>query len=384
MSRLFVALAAMFTFGSMCYSQGPQRAAAQNPGERLTTKESPEVHSDRSVTFRMYAPNAKQVTLYGDWMPRGSSEKMTKNEDGIWTLTVGPLPPSVYLYSFTVDGVTNIDPVNPDVKMRTRTAASLVTVPGDEPMVWEPQDVPHGAVSVHWQTSPVIGDTREVYVYTPPGYAQNTAKRYPALLLFHGSGDTSRAWTWPGYVNLILDNLLAEGKVVPMIVVMPWGHTQPEWTPREERGKNNERYEEYVLNEVIPMVESEYRVAEGRDNWAIAGLSMGGGQSLQIGFRNLDRFSAIGAFSAAVPQEFEERFADLLAKPEETNKKLKLLWIACGENDFILERSERLQQLLREHGIEHKYRKTEGAHTWTVWRKHVADFAQLLFRWERQ
>jgi enterochelin esterase-like enzyme len=380
MSRWSAVLAGMLVFSSMCYSQGPRGGAERTPGERLTTKDCPEVHSDRSVTFRIYAPKAKEVTFYGDWMPRGSSEDMTKDENGIWTVTLGPLPPSVYLYAFTVDGVTNIDPVNPDVKMRTRTAASLVTVPGDRPMVWEPRDVPHGAVSAHWQTSSVIGDTREVYVYTPPGYAQNASKRYPVLFLFHGSGDTPRAWTWPGYVNLILDNLLAEGKVVPMIVVMPWGHTQPAWTPREQRGKNNERYEEYLLKEVIPMVESEYRVADGRDNWAIAGLSMGGGQSVQIGFGNLDRFSAIGAFSSAGPQDFEERFADLLADPEGLNKKLNLVWMACGEDDSIVGRSETIQKALTKHNIEHTYRQTPGAHTWTVWRHHIAEFAPLLFR----
>jgi len=381
MSRWPAILAAILVFGSMCYSQGPaQRRAAQDPGQRLTTKDCPEVHPDRSVTFRIYAPNAKEVTFYSDWMPRGSSEEMTKDGDGIWSVKLGPLPPSVYLYSFTVDGVTNIDPVNPDVKMRTRTTASLVTVPGEKPMIWEARDVPHGAVSVHWQTSSVIGDTREVYVYTPPGYAGDASKKYPVLFLFHGSGDTSRAWTWPGYTNLILDNLLAEGKVVPMIVVMPWGHTQPAWTPREQRGRNNETYEAYLLKEVIPMVESEYRVAEGRDNWAISGLSMGGGQSLGIGFGNLERFSAIGAFSAAVPRDFEEKFAGLLADSQGLNEKLKLLWIACGEDDFILERSERLEKLLKEHDIEHTYRKTEGAHTWTVWRHHLAEFAPLLFR----
>jgi enterochelin esterase family protein len=200
------------------------------------------------------------------------------------------------------------------------------------------------------------------------------------LFLFHGSGDTSRAWTWPGYANLILDNLLAEGEAVPMIVVMPWGHTLPEGTPRSQRGGNNERYEEYILKEVIPMVESQYRTAKGRDNWAISGLSMGGGQALQIGFGNLDRFSAIGAFSAAVPRDFEERYAGLLADPDELNNKLGLLWIACGEDDFILDRSERLGKILTAHEIEHTYRRTKGAHTWTVWRHHIAEFCPLLFR----
>jgi enterochelin esterase family protein len=353
---------------------------AQAPAEGLGVDKCPEVHPDRRVTFRIEAPKAEEVTVSGDWMPRGSSEALTKGEDGIWSVTLGPLPPSVYLYSFTVDGVTNIDPVNPDVKMRIRTTASLVTVPGEKPMIWEPRDVPHGSVTTNWQKSSVLGDTREIYVYTPPGYEQNTSRRYPVLYLFHGSGDPSRSWTWPGYVNLILDNLLAEGKVVPMIVVMPFGHTVPMTAPREERGKNNEYYEQYILKDVMPMVESKYRAASGRENRAIAGLSMGGGQSLWIGLGHLDMFASVGAFSSAVPGDFEKRFTDLMADPDGTNKKLKLFWIACGKDDFILERSENMVKLLKEHGINHTYRQTEGAHTWTVWRHHIAEFAPLLFR----
>jgi enterochelin esterase family protein len=341
---------------------------------------SPEVHADRKVTFRIHAPKAEEVTLFGDWMPTNAKEEMAKDASGVWSVTLGPLEPSIYLYSFTVDGVTMADPVNPKIKLRARTSASMVDVPAAAPAMWEARDVPHGSVDINFHPSKILGgEPRWLWVYTPPGY-EKTKRRYPVLYLFHGSNDTAGGWTLAGNANYILDNLLAEGKAAAMIVVMPYGHAVAFGAPREQQAKNAALFEEYLLKEVMPYAEGKYRVAPGRQNRAIAGLSMGGGQSLRIGFGHLDLFSAIGAFSAAVPADFETYFKDTLADAKGVNGKLKTFWIACGKDDFLFDRAAKLDSLLTEKQIRHTFRATEGAHTYTVWRKYLGEFAPLLFR----
>jgi enterochelin esterase family protein len=314
-------------------------------------------------------------------MPVGSAEKMTKDASGVWSVTLGPLPPSIYLYSFTVDGMTIADPVNPRMKLRARTSASMVEVPAETPALWQERDVPHGSVQINWQKSKAIhGETRWFWVYTPPGYEKDTTRRYPVLYLFHGSNDTAAGWTLAGNANFILDNLQAENRAVPMIVVMPFGHAVPFTAPRSEQGKNTELFEQHLLQDVIPTVESKYRVAAGRQNRAIAGLSMGGGQSLTIGFNHLDLFSAVAAFSAAVPGDFETRYAQALGDAKGLNAKLKLLWIGCGKDDSLFARSQKLSEFLKAHDIKHTFRSSEGAHTYTVWRLYLGELAPLLFR----
>lgn len=342
---------------------------------------SPEVHADRKVTFRIRAPKASDVTFFGDWMPTNTSEKMSRGNDGVWSVTLGPLPPSIYLYSFTVDGVTIADPVNPRIKLRSLTSASMVEVPSDPPALWQAHDVPHGSVEINWQQSKVLGgEPRWVWVYTPPGYTEQRSKKYPVLYLLHGSNDTAGGWTLAGNANFILDNLIAEKKAAPMIVVMPYGHAVPFTAPREQQAQNAAKFEEYMLKEVVPFAESKYRIAAGRHNRAIAGLSMGGGQSLIVGLGHLDLFSAVGAFSAAVPQDFEKRFDALLKDAKGTNGKLKLLWIGCGRSDFLIERNNKLDEILKANNITHTYRVTDGAHTYTVWRQYLGELAPLLFR----
>lgn len=353
--------------------------AAQNaPPDSLV---SPEVHPDRRVTFRLRAPKAADVSIAGDWMPANGRAPMSKDAEGVWSVTLGPLEPSIYLYSFSLDGVSIADPVNPRVKLRSRTSASMVEVPADPPALWQARDAPHGKVEINWQRSSVLnGETRWIWVYTPPGYSKEARRRYPVLYLFHGSNDIAGGWTLAGNANLILDNLLAAKQAVPMIVVMPYGHAVPFGSPRELQAKNTALFEEYLLKDVMPLVESEYRVAPGRENRAIAGLSMGGGQALSIGFGRLDLFSAIGAFSSAVPTDFETMFSAQLNGAKETNAKLRLLWIGCGRQDFIWERSQKLDELLTVRGIRHTFRATEGAHTYTVWRQYLGEFAPLLFQ----
>lgn len=350
------------------------------PLAALAAVDSPEVHPDRTVTFRVEAPKAREVTFFGDWMAVAAKEQMKKDAAGVWSVTLGPLPPSIYLYTFTVDGMTIADPVNPRVKPRSRTSASMVEVPADSPALWQARDVPHGSVEINWQKAKSLqGDTRWIWVYTPSGYEKDASRRYPVLYLFHGSNDTAAGWTLAGNANFILDNLIAEKKAVPMIVVMPYGHAVPFGSPREIQATNAAKFEDYVLHDVMPMVEAKYRVAPGRDKRAVAGLSMGGGQSLQIGFDHPELFGAVAAFSAAVPAEFETRYAKLLSDPAGTNAKFKSLWVGCGKQDTLFDRSKKLSELLAAHQIKHTFRATEGLHTYTVWRQYLGEFAPLLF-----
>lgn len=365
-------------------------ALAQRPPVAVDTLVSPEVHADRRVTFRLRAPKAGEVTLRGEWMPAQTRESLVKDDSGVWSVTLGPLDPDLYSYSFSIDGVTTIDPRNPRVKLGSRTSnASLVDVPGTPPRLDEERDVPHGAVEVNWYKSAAVGTTRRFFVYTPPGYGRESAARYPVLYLLHGNGDTEGEWTWVGRANLIVDNLLAERKARPMLVVMPFGHAvNPNDQTPESRGQNMKLFEQDLLKDVLPRVEARYRVAAGPKNRAIAGLSMGGGQSLNIGLSNLAVFGSIGVFSAGAggggargpSEEFASRYAALLADPEGTNKKLRLLWIGCGEQDFALAGAEAVSGALEKHKIRHTLRKTAGAHTWTVWRRYLAELVPLLFR----
>ena len=284
---------------------------------------SPEVHTDRRVTFRLRAPKAAEVTIAGEWTRTGAApntpEKMTKGGDGVWSITVGPVDPNTYIYVYNVDGVTFTDPVNPLVKLRARTNASMVQVPGGMP--WEFRDVPHGSLEVNVHKAATLdGAMRQVVVYTPPGYDKNRSERYPILYLLHGSNDLAVGWTMCGNANLILDNLQAEKKTVPMIVVMPWGHALPFGArPAQGQPSNNELFEQYLLKEVMPMVEAKYRVAPGRNNRAIMGLSMGGGQALQIALGHLDLFGALGVFGSGVTRaDFEAALQERVRRPGET------------------------------------------------------------------
>lgn len=342
---------------------------------------TPEVHPDRTVTFRIRAPKASEVTLFGDWMPVGTKHPMTKDSSGVWSVTVGPIEPTIHLYSYTVDGVTMADPVNPRVKLRQYTSASLVEVPAEKGSVWDVRDVPHGGVEVNWLRTPVInGQTRQVFVYLPPGYDKNTKTRYPILYLLHGSGDTAESWTQVGAVNLILDNLIAEKKAKPMIVVMPLGHAVPFGSPREIQAKNTPLMEEYMLKDLMPWAESKYRVAPGRQNRAMAGLSMGGGQTLNIGLSHLDMFSALGVFSIGASPDFATKYQSLLSDPRGTNAKLNLFWYGVGDKDAVFPRAKELNELLDKSEIKHTFRVIEGgAHTWPVWRICISEFLPLLF-----
>lgn len=336
---------------------------------------SPEVHPDRRVTFRLRAANAKDVSVSGDW---GKDKKvMTRDEEGVWSVTTEPFEPDLYGYSFSVDGIQMLDAGNSLVKPARSPRTSILEVPGSPPRLHEFQPVPHGTVRIHTYQSKSLGKQRGLYVYTPPGYDGANA-RYPVLYLFHGSGDNDATWTALGRAHLIIDNLLSQRKVKPMVVVMTDGHAAPPAPSADARSRNLEYFERDLLQDVMPFVELNYRVRTDRDNRAIVGLSMGGGQSLTIGLNHQELFAWVGGFSSSVPNP-ETTMAKALADPRATNAKLKLLWIACGKEDFLLKNNEQLAELLKTKGIEHTFQLTEGNHSWPVWRRYLAEFVPLLF-----
>ena len=354
--------------------------AQQPPQPRIV---SPEVHSDNSVTFRFRAPNAKEVALGLEG--RTEPIPMQKDDAGVWTLTTEPLEPDYYGYSFIADGVHLIDPQNPLMKPNLLGTTSQVHVPGPKSLPWESNSGPHGEVHHHFYKSAVVGDDRDFYVYTPPGYDARGKKRYPVLYLLHGYSDDANGWTAVGRAHVILDNLIAEGKAKPMVVVMPLGYGAPEmlqgwnvWSKQDLVSRNFTNFREALLTEVMPAVESAYLVEKDRKSRAIAGLSMGGSESLLTGLNSLDKFAWVGAFSSGgLPELFDADFPGLDAK---ANQQLRLLWVACGTEDRLIDPNRKFRQWLASKNIQHVDIETPGAHTWMVWRRNLATFASLLFR----
>jgi enterochelin esterase-like enzyme len=348
-------------------------AAAPQPADEV---KSPEVHPDGRVTLRLRAPRAARVKVTGEWTHplANTPELLTRDAQGLWSITVGPLEPNIYIYLFDVDGMIITDPVNPLVKLRARTSASMVEVPGGKP--WDPRPVPHGALEIQTHDSSVVKGVRQVFVYTPPGY-QEGHTRYPVVYLFHGTNDLAAGWTMAGRANVILDNFIADKKAVPMIVVMPWGHALP-FGARPPAGQpgNNDVFEDYLMKEVAPLVEKKYRVAAGRRNHAVVGLSMGGAQALQIGLHHRDRFATIGVFGSGMTRaDFEARYPKA-----GQGEKLDLLYVGVGKEDGGRARAKELSETLTAHGLTNTYQEVEGGHTYPTWRKLLVETAPLLFR----
>jgi len=343
--------------------------------QRRQTIVSPEVHEDRRVTFRLRAPTAERVGVNVPFA--GGDGLMKKDEKGLWTVTLGPAEPGIYAYSFTVDGLQVVDPANSWLKVWLRNSQNLVEVPGDEPMFFQEQQVPHGTVHRHRYQSKSLGVTRGLYVYTPPGYETNRQAKYPVLYLFHGFGDDESAWTVVGRANVIVDNLIVKGKAKPLVIVMPYGHT-PSAPPEMRSIGRYEAFEKDIVQDVVGFVEKSYRVRTGQKNRAVAGLSMGGGQSLTVGLGNLKTFGWVGAFSSAIPKD--EKLEELLAEPKSINDKLNLLWIGCGRKDFLFDANQKFFERLKADGIEHVAHITDGTHEWRIWRRYLNEFVPLLFK----
>ena len=343
---------------------------------------SPEIHSDRTVTFRLFAPKASDVVLMGSPGILEFIKKpmpLSKDDKGVWSLTVGPLPAGFYTYGYAIDGGLRMpDPSNSYLELRRWGATSAFIVPGAEKDVMEERKVPHGTVHVNFYDSSSLNSDRMVYVYTPPGY-ETSKKKYPVLYLLHGNGQIEASWTWTGRANVIMDNLLADGKVQPMVVVMPFGHVQreikPAPNPPAPLGSDSAVIEKELLTAIKPMVESKYRVLTDRKHRAIGGLSMGAGQSLSIGLHNLDQFSYIAAFSGGGNRtEWEKMDSATL------NQKVKVLWLGCGREDFAYAGVKGMDELLTKKNVKHVWNESGGGHSWPNWQTYLSKYAQLLFR----
>jgi enterochelin esterase family protein len=348
--------------------------------------QSTEIHPDRTITFRYKDPGATKVMLNIRDLPKPMA--MDKGADGVWTVTTQPLPPAIYNYLFLSDGESRLDPANPHVAIKWQNVTNLLTVPGDGPQLWDAADVPHGELHHHFYTSKVVlnlpGNESNYYVYTPPGYDPKAKVPYPVLYLLHGFNEGAYSWTDVGKANNILDNLLAQGKIKPMVVVMPLGYGDLNYVRTAESRRDPalaadhfKRFQQALLTEVLPQVEATYHVARDRDHRAIAGLSMGGQESLTIGLTNTDKFAyVIGLSSAAQGLPTNPAFANL--NPKDAN--LLLLWVSCGTEDSLSEPNHKLVDWLKSKGMTVDYVQTPGEHSWIVWQDNLIHFAPLLFQ----
>lgn len=402
---LAAAITAAWLIAPAAFSQ----PAAAGRGGAPARPVSPEIHSDRTVTFRLAAPKANEVTLNGSW--EGAREiKMTKDDNGVWSVTVGPLGAQLWGYWYLVDGVKALDPGNGETQRDGFRIDNLLMIAGPEDDLWTFKDVPHGTIHIVWYPSPTLKqDRRRMYVYTPPGY-EASQTRYPVLYLLHGGGGDEDAWVTMGRANVILDNLIAAGKAKPMIVVMPNGNaTQtvsqgyaygptpapqavqaPAPPPLQAaagggRGAVAPRppqpypgsYPESLVKDVIPFVEKNYRAIAEKDSRAIAGLSMGGGHTLMATNNNPGVFGYIGVFSSG-PRSVDEAYEKQLEAVKAGG--VKFYWTGAGTTDMAREGTMNLHSLLEKHGFKTSYKEIPGAHYWFLWRDFLGDFGAILFR----
>ncbi len=367
---------------------------------------SPEVLADRHVTFRILAAQADAVRLVGTDIPGNTQgAAATKGENGVWEVTLGPLDPGAYRYNFNVEGVSVIDPRSSAISESNNNVWSLVVVPGSDLM--DTKRVPHGAVASVPYYSTTLGRFRRMHVYTPPGYELN-AQKYPVFYLLHGAGDNDNAWSTVGRAGFILDNLIAAGKAKPMVVVMPAGHTSSAGFGSGNPTALTEFTGDFV-KDVMPYVEKNYRVIADRAHRAIAGLSMGGSQTLNIAIPNLEKFTYVGVYSsgligglgAAVPPARgaapaapsgappaaaapsgptweEQHLAEL--DNAAARKGLKLLWFSTGTEDRLMPTTKATVEMLKKHGFMPILKESPGGHTWLNWRNYLIEFAPQLFQ----
>jgi enterochelin esterase family protein len=378
-------------------------AAYAQPGRAST---SPEVGADRRVTLRFRAPNAKSVVAAGEL--DGKPHPLTLGDDGVWSVTIGPLAPDIYTYAFNVDGVTALDPQNANTKYGYGRfgAVSIVQVPGDGPQFYDVKPVPHGEVRIRPYVSKTLGVSRTAWVYTPPGYDKGS--NFPVLYLLHGAGDIESGWTMIGRANNIIDNAIAEGRAKPMVVVMPLGHAiQSFWAGAARQvpdpvakamagmtlaeiinsmmggdGKGGlSPVTRDIVEDVLPMIESTYKVSKRAEDRALAGLSMGGGHSINISFVRPELFRYVALMSPAAGGGIAKMYPRIAEKPDILNKQFKLFWVGVGKDDTLTGPGDKaFVEALTALGIKHTFNLTEGRHEWTVWRHYLNDIAPLLFR----
>lgn len=394
---------------STAMSQIDPNAANRPAAPRLR---SPEIHPDRTVTFRFYAPKSQEVTLNGSW-DNGTDIKMNKDSDGVWMVTVGPLAPQLWGYWFLADGVKALDPSNGETQRDGSRYDNLLMISGPESDMWDFKDVPHGTVEQVWYPSPILKQARRrMYVYLPPDY-KDTNVKYPVLYLLHGGGGDEDAWTTMGRATIIMDNLIASKKALPMIVVMPNGNSTqtvsqgygygPTPAPqqvvapapppiqaaqqaaagaqtaqRRPPAQYEGAYPQSLVDEIIPFIEKYYRVAADKDHRAIAGLSMGGGQTLTITNHNPGKFGWIGVFSSGIAAKGDEAYMQPLAAVKAGG--VNFYWTGAGTTDMARQGTVNLEEALKELGFKTSYKEIPGRHYWFLWRDFLSDYASILFK----
>jgi enterochelin esterase-like enzyme len=396
---IIISLSLPFPVMSQTTSKQPEKT--QNPIAGILTQivSSPVLLENNMVRFNLYGPSAREVAVTGEWMKGfGSisldggkmkegpivSENLVRGDSGIWTVTLGPIKPGLYSYNFILDGVKITDPSNVLSKRDGIKIFSTLLIRGKESELYSVNQVPHGTIHKIWYNSPSLGLYRRMYIYTPPGYEKSTVN-YPVLYLLHGGTIDEEAWTTLGNANQILDNLISQGKAKPMIIVMPNGNPDqvaaPGETPLETTSAgiiSNGLFEKSLVSDIIPFIESTYRVTANKENRAIAGLSMGGGHTLKITLDNPDKFGYIGVFSAGLRTTTPETAKQLKAL-ESSNPKL--FWVGCGVDDpLAYTGTKNLIEVLNKFHLNVVYRESPGGHTWTNWREYLSELAPLLFK----
>ncbi|MFH0758736.1 MAG: alpha/beta hydrolase-fold protein [Bacteroidota bacterium] len=383
---------AMTILGTLLFPSLAQQALWG--GEEIT---SPEIHEDGSVTFSLNAPGATEVKISGDWMPAEGwipgSEAMTKDEKGIWTYTTALLEPELYGYYFLVDGIRTGDPNNAFLIRDIATNTNIFIIGGEQADLYRVNDVPHGSVTRRWYDSPGNNMNRRITVYTPPGYETSSGK-YPVLYLLHGAGGDEEAWMELGRASQIMDNLIAQGKVKPMIVVMPNGNviqdaapgegTQGYYKPQFMVPKTMDGTYEETFMDIVNFIEKSYRVNPKKESRAVAGLSMGGYHALHISRYYPNTFDYVGLFSAAIMPS-QDNSSKVYADFDGTLKKqmengYRLYWIGCGKTDFLHKNNVEFMSKLDAMGMKYTYRESEGGHIWKNWRIYLSEFTPMLFK----
>jgi enterochelin esterase-like enzyme len=353
---------------------------------------SPQVQPDGTAIFRLVLPSAAKVELHLEGVR--DPFPMTKASDGAWSVTVPRLAPQYYSYTFKVDGTDVVDPHDVTVKTSFFSIQNVFLVPGQPPRAWEPANVPHGVLHHHYYRSNIVGINSEYYVYTPPNFDPAGKQPYPVLYLLHGYSDDPSAWTAMGKANVILDNLIAQGKAKPMIVVMPLGYGTMEvitrgwsaWHDPELIRRNYTRFSDALFQEVMLLVRQQYPLSDQREQHAVAGLSMGGAESLLVGLNHIDDFAYVAGFSSAPLGQGESgnygsSFPAITAQSApEINSRLRLLWLSCGTEDGLFEPNQKFIAWLKEKGVQPVAVQTPGMHAWMVWRDNLSNFLPLLFQ----
>jgi enterochelin esterase-like enzyme len=388
-------LVAAFILAAPLYGLAQEAPAGKPAPSNVRGGEYPRILPDRRVVFRAREPEAKTIAVRARNNDSGMGSEaypLKPIGEGVWEATIGPVRSGFHYYELLVDGHAMNDPASLTYFGWARPTSGL-EVPDDTLTFYVPKDVPHGEIRIRPYVSKVTGQSRNAYIYTPPGYDRNPALRYPVLYLQHGSGENETSWTWQGRVNVIMDALTAEGKIRPMLVVMDQGYATRAGADPAPAGQRAggagqpDAFQEVVLRDLIPTVDANYRTLTDRRNRAIAGLSMGAGQAVRIGFGNPDVFASVGAFSGGgsggrggTPFDRQTAYNGVMADVAAFNQKFDLFWIGFGDLESGYANGKKLHSTLEADGVKHVWFETLGSHEWQVWRKSLYDFAPRLFR----